>query len=440
VQLQSQPPKQQHEDSKQQQQQQQHHHHHHHHRDINIHHSQQRQEVGSAVQAVDRRGLSSLAPIPTVYPQDHPSSLSSSIVANDPSINTQHLISMTNTNLPSVPIPMVQLTNDISNANDIATATVQYNGYPSLVPSVTPTAITTEPSRDQVYKPTPQYTLPINGPLHTVQELPMNITPVFNGVNQNYPGLQVVNQNPPIFLVQNFLTKAECDFLICVAQDCFTSSNVVGQGVGVVSSSRTSSTCYLAREDLPEYLNKVSLLTGKPVEHCELPQVGRYFNSQQYMQHYDAFDLSNEHGRRFAENGGQRTVTVLVYLNDVERGGSTFFPALNLDVQPKKGTALIFFPATIDGYLDQRALHCAKPAIDTKYVSQVWIRQGDYSGIPSKRIFSSAQQASLVQKSLNAAASGINNPDIVIQNSNAFNPLSPESAAYLQHYQSQQRQ
>jgi hypothetical protein len=234
---------------------------------------------------------------------------------------------------------------------------------------------------------------------YTVQDYP-HLTPVYNGVNPNYPNLQVLHQNPPIFCIPDFLSPTECDFLICIAQDCFSPAPVVGKGAGEVSASRTSSTCYLAREDLPLYLHKVSLLTGKPVEHCELPQVGRYFPSQQYLQHFDAFDLSNEDGRRFACNGGQRTVTVLVYLNHVERGGETAFPALNLEIRPQKGMALVFFPATVDGLLDKNVLHAAKPAIDTKYVSQVWIRQGNYDGIPSKRIFSSVEQASIVQKSL----------------------------------------
>lgn len=254
---------------------------------------------------------------------------------------------------------------------------------------------------------------PIPLPIQQQQQPPLTVQespnpPVYNGVNPSYPGLQVIHQNPPIFAVSNFLTSTECDFLTCVAQDCFTPAPVVGKGAGEVTSSRTSSTCYLAREDLPEYLRKVSLLTGKPVDHCELPQVGRYFPSQQYLQHFDAFDLSNEDGRRFAQNGGQRTVTVLVYLNDVQRGGQTAFPALNLEVQPKKGMALVFFPATVDGLLDKNALHAAKPAIDTKYVSQVWIRQSNYQGLPSKRMFSSAEQASIVQKSLICAREGNN--------------------------------
>lgn len=219
----------------------------------------------------------------------------------------------------------------------------------------------------------------------TVQDRPL-VPPVYNGVNPHYPGLRLMNMNPPVFAVENFLTPFECSFLAEAAKDAFGPAPVVGKGVGEVSPSRTSSTCYLAREDLPDYMRKVTLLTGKPVEHCELPQVGRYFPSQQYLQHFDAFDLSNEDGRRFASNGGQRTVTVLVYLNDVYQGGATSFPALGLQVQPRQGTAVVFFPATVDGLLDKMVLHAALPAIETKYVSQVWIRQSEYVGHPSKRL------------------------------------------------------
>lgn len=134
-------------------------------------------------------------------------------------------------------------------------------------------------------------------------------------------------------------------------------------------------------------MRKVCALTSKPVDHFELPQVGRYYPSQQYRHHFDAFDLSNEDGIRFAQNGGQRVVTVLVYLNDCLNGGETDFPVLNLKISPRKGTAVVFFPSTVDGYLDKRALHAALPAFETKYVSQCWIRQGPYKGdTPSKRL------------------------------------------------------
>lgn len=208
----------------------------------------------------------------------------------------------------------------------------------------------------------------------------------YNGVNPQYPGLRMLHQQPPVFCVDHFLTPWECDFLIHAASDAFTPAPVVGKGVGEISASRTSSTCYLAREDVPNLMRKISSLTGKPMEDCELPQVGRYLQSQEYHQHYDAFNLDEEDGRRFASNGGQRTVTVLIYLNDVDRGGHTSFPNLKLQVKPRRGMALVFFPATVDGVLDRQALHAALPAEDTKFVSQIWIRQGAYHGQPSKRL------------------------------------------------------
>eukprot|EP00934_Nitzschia_sp_Nitz4_P007762 Nitzschia sp. Nitz4//scaffold36_size144017//35697//37012//NITZ4_003073-RA/size144017-snap-gene-0.206-mRNA-1//-1//CDS//3329549417//7752//frame0 len=256
-------------------------------------------------------------------------------------------------------------------ATALAAATL--NGTPGYPPALIPSCPISPPA-------------PV-APILTVQDRPF-VPPVFNGVNVNYPGVKMLHASPPVYVVDNFLSSFECDFLVAAASDAWTPAPVVGKGAGEISPSRTSSTCYLAREDLPDYLRKVSLLTGKPVGHCELPQVGRYLPTQQYMQHFDAFDLSNEDGRRFASNGGQRVITVLVYLNDVPEGGATSFPVLNLQVQPKKGSALVFFPATVDGFLDRNALHAACPAVEphTKYVSQVWIRQSAYTGQPSKRL------------------------------------------------------
>lgn len=262
------------------------------------------------------------------------------------------------------------------------------NGTPGYSPALIP-----PPVFSSIPRPLSQ---PAPSPIADFQSMTLQdralldpgFVPQFNGINPAYPGVRVLCSDPPVFAVDNFLQPLECQFLVTVASDSFGPAPVVGKGAGEVSASRTSSTCYLSREDLPDLMRKVTLLTGKPVEHCELPQVGRYLPSQQYLQHFDAFDTTNEDGRRFASNGGQRTITVLIYLNDVMRGGATRFPALNppLDVQPRQGMALVFFPATVDGHLDKRALHAALPAVDTKFVSQVWIRQSTYNGQPSKRL------------------------------------------------------
>jgi hypothetical protein len=60
-------------------------------------------------------------------------------------------------------------------------------------------------------------------------------------INTNYPGLQQVNATPPMYVVHDFLSAAECEYLIREG-DCFMyKSPVVGEGQGIITASRTSS-------------------------------------------------------------------------------------------------------------------------------------------------------------------------------------------------------
>lgn len=56
----------------------------------------------------------------------------------------------------------------------------------------------------------------------------------------------------------------------------------------------------------------------------------RYQHGQKYDPHWDYF-IDNVNGR--PENGGQRILTVLMYLSDVEEGGETVFPSADQKVQ-----------------------------------------------------------------------------------------------------------
>jgi hypothetical protein len=98
-------------------------------------------------------------------------------------------------------------------------------------------------------------------------------------INESYPGLQKIYDDPPFYLIEEFLSAEECEFLISLSHGHLSTSPVVGAGNGEVSPSRTSSSCYLAREDLPFVVQKVCALTGKPAMHLELPQVSCFSSS-----------------------------------------------------------------------------------------------------------------------------------------------------------------
>jgi len=84
-------------------------------------------------------------------------------------------------------------------------------------------------------------------------------------------------------------------------------------------------------------------------------------NEGRYVYHNDfSVDL---------KNNKNRIITYLWYLNDVEEGGETDFPDLNLKIKPEAGK-LLLFPATWD------FPHCGKmPISSNKYIVTGWLYQ-----------------------------------------------------------------
>jgi len=74
-------------------------------------------------------------------------------------------------------------------------------------------------------------------------------------------------------------------------------------------------------------------------------------------------------------------LTLFLYLNDVEEGGGTHFPLLDITIQPKKGNAVIW-PSVLDDkpeMKDPRTDHEALPVINgIKYGANAWLHTRDY--------------------------------------------------------------
>ena len=83
------------------------------------------------------------------------------------------------------------------------------------------------------------------------------------------------------------------------------------------------------------------MVTGIPANHSEDFQILKYEPGQFYRQHHDYI------GHQRDRQSGPRMLTFFLYLSDVEEGGATNFPDLEIAVKPKVGRALLW-PSVLD--------------------------------------------------------------------------------------------
>jgi len=205
------------------------------------------------------------------------------------------------------------------------------------------------------------------------------------------PNIKKLHSNPDIFLIKNFLTNEECDYIINLGDPHIKKSEVCGKGGSQPHKSRTSMTAHIGkkflRNDNPDkvllrVLEKASKIGKLPVENVEPIQLVRYFPGQYFNKHYDYLDRRNPIYRKNIEKNGQRQQTIFVYLNDVEDGlgGKTSFPKINKEFQCKKGEAL-FWNNMVDGKEDTNTLHSGTELKKgLKYGLNIWFREKKYIG------------------------------------------------------------
>ena len=188
---------------------------------------------------------------------------------------------------------------------------------------------------------------------------------------------------PDIVVLDNFMTHAECDALREQSESTLSKSKVIDDKTGdsIAHDARSSQGTYfnLGQTPLVQTIEaRISEITNMPVVNGEGIQILNYANGGEYRPHFDYFP-DKDGGRVHTAKGGQRIITVIMYLNDVAAGGATIFPSINLNIYPKKGSALYFSYFNSKGQVDPATLHGGAPVIaGEKWIATKWIREREY--------------------------------------------------------------
>ncbi len=193
---------------------------------------------------------------------------------------------------------------------------------------------------------------------------------------------KALSWTPRIFLIENFLSPSECDYMIAKARPELVRSTTVSEtALEEVSEGRTSKgmffPCKSGDPVLTSIENRIAELTMLPVENGEGIQVLSYSYGEEYRPHWDYFDPTIETGYQCYIRGGQRIATLIMYLENTEEGGETIFPEARIKVKPVKGNAVLFYNCTPDGEEDPLSLHGGAPVLKgEKWIATKWIRKG----------------------------------------------------------------
>ena len=121
---------------------------------------------------------------------------------------------------------------------------------------------------------------------------------------------------------------------------------------------------------------RLAMFTGLDPAHGEPLQGQRYAVGQEFKGHTDYFEPTGIDYDRYCSVAGNRTWTVMVYLNQPEAGGATRFKAIDKIVQPETGKLVTWNNRRPDGTLNPATLHHGmKVRSGVKYVITKWYRE-----------------------------------------------------------------
>jgi prolyl 4-hydroxylase len=188
---------------------------------------------------------------------------------------------------------------------------------------------------------------------------------------------------PTVVVFGNFLSDEECDGLIAAATPQLKRSLTIDTKTGgeELNDARTSSGMFFRRGENPlvqRIEERLARLFNWPIENGEGMQVLHYRPGAEYKPHYDYFDPAEPGTPSILKRGGQRVATILMYLNEPEKGGGTTFPDVHFEVAPKRGNAVFFsydrpHPST-------KTLHGGAPVIaGEKWIATKWLREREFT-------------------------------------------------------------
>ncbi|SCW82748.1 prolyl 4-hydroxylase [Sphingobium faniae] len=192
-----------------------------------------------------------------------------------------------------------------------------------------------------------------------------------------HPGVQrVPNRDLTLFIARNFLSPEECKGFVELI-DASRRPSTIADANGD-QYFRTSETCELDSTDplVATIDARLAAFAGIDPVHGEPIQGQRYAVGQEFKAHTDYFDPKGADFQKYCAMTGNRTWTLMIYLNQPQAGGATRFTKIGKTVQPETGKLLAWNNRIgPDAYNPSSLHHGMKVRAGVKHVITKWYRE-----------------------------------------------------------------
>ena len=190
-----------------------------------------------------------------------------------------------------------------------------------------------------------------------------------------------LRESPSLYVIEKFLSPAVCDWVIAQARDGLVRATIYDKVTGgtTADNRRTNSECELGidRCGVLTFVirGRIAAITGKVDNAMEVPKVLHYAPGETFANHFDFLNPKEPaYAAQLAERG-QRTHTLLVYLNEEYEGGETHFPKIDFKNRGARGDAFLFANVDAAGEPDYLTMHAGlAPESGEKWLFSQWIR------------------------------------------------------------------
>uniref|UniRef100_A0A0P5FZT2 procollagen-proline 4-dioxygenase n=1 Tax=Daphnia magna TaxID=35525 RepID=A0A0P5FZT2_9CRUS len=186
---------------------------------------------------------------------------------------------------------------------------------------------------------------------------------------------------PLIVIYHDVITDEEIETVKQLAKPRFKRTTVRNSVTGKVETVkyRISKAAFL-KDSEHDYVLKISrrvgLITGLDMATAEDLQVCNYGIGGHYEPHFDYARKQETIGFNKDTGWRNRIATWLFYMSNVEAGGATVFPTLNVALWPQKGSAAFWYNLHLNGEGNVNTRHAACPVLTgSKWVSNKWIHE-----------------------------------------------------------------